>query len=230
MRPRKIAIFFFVLLLYSCVQNKGPENKKQSSNQLLKIDYHDSIFRYRRNYDTLLTSGWSISYLVKDDSTKYNDIYIKVIKAKDSSIYFGPELLTFRDYFVPIFSRESEHFIFFEEGCATSCRGVLVFNKKSLQFKVFTQIIDYSEKMNKIVWLSNENLSDGKPFSIQLTDLLKEKDTTIQFKNFALGSIKDDYIDSVIFNENNTIINCTLIDKNDYYRKREIKESRKVKL
>ena len=218
------------MLAISCGQNQIKQNKKETLNEFNKINYSDSIFRYRVNYDTVLSSNWKISYLVKNDSTKYKDIYLKVAKGKDSSIYFLERYLELRNYFIPIFSKENESFIFFEHGCATSCKAVMTFNKKTLRFQDFTQIIDYSEKTNQIVWLSNQILSDDKPFKVQVTDLLKQKDSTIGFNNLALGTIKDSYIDSVIFNKDNTIINCTLIDKNDYNRTREVKETKIIKL
>lgn len=216
---------FLILILVSCRQIKT----ENVVSKLVAINYNDSIFKYRSNYDTTLLSNWAITYLVKNDSTKYKDIYLKVKKQNDSSIYFLEDYLYFRDYFTPTYSNENDKFIFFEHGCATSCRAVLVFDKTTLKFTDFTQIIDYCVKTNKIVWVSNQELNDDQPFKVKIKNLLKSKDTTISFNNLALGTIKDSYIDSVNFKNKIITIYTTLIDKNDYYRTKEIKETKVIR-
>lgn len=213
----------FVFFACKSKTNKLPTSKNFG---LIPLNHTDSNFMYGKPFDTILPSGWSINYLVKNDSSKYSDVYIEIKKGNQSAIFKGESLLQLKNYFIPSYKSENETNIFLEHGCATDCSGLLVFNKLNLSYKDFYHVVSYDRLANKVVWLSYEDIRDGKPFQVIISDLTLNRDTTLHFKNLALGSEKEGYVDTVIYKGNSVIVTSTLIDISDYNRQRTIRETK----
>ncbi len=230
----RISIIYISLLTIFLVVSCNEESKRienhTSTGKLVSLDHTDTNLCCGRPYDTTLQSGWSIQYLVKDDSTKYRDVYIKWMKDGKSGLYYGQYLLSFRTYFVPELAGENDRYIFMAHGCATSCAGLLVFSKDKLIERDFSHIKAYNIAANKVVWLPDDDFANVEGgFKVTISDLTNSKDTTLAFSNLALGSYQEGYIDTVIFSKGLTKIKCTLLDKNDDTRQRQIVETKAVK-
>lgn len=131
-----IALF---LALISCGKDKTiknnaviRENSSHTPNDtsgLRKVDLNDKKYGDARSYlkDTITKHGWKIEYLVKSDSTKYSDLYLKVSKEGLHSVFVAKNVLEYRRYFIPTYKSENGSNIFFTHGCATDCRAILSF-------------------------------------------------------------------------------------------------------
>lgn len=230
MRPFVFIILALTMVFFSCTEKHDKAVARKFTRQLIPLDHNDTNFCYGRPYDTTLQSGWTIQYLVRDDTTKYHDVYIRWTKAGKSGLFFGEHLLDFRTYFVSEFSGENDENLFMEHGCATSCAGLLVLNKQNLRHRDFAHIVSYDIKTNKIVWLSDENFANDGNFVVTATDLSTNNDTAVAFSNLALGSLKESYVDTVLFSKRSVTIKCTLLDAKDDTRQREVKETKTLKL
>lgn len=219
-------IVYVTLTCFGCEEKSKETNSHES--QLIPLDQNDTNYSRGLPVDTTFPTGWKIEYLIKDDTTKYHDLFIRWSKEGKSGLYFGENLLNFRTYFIPEYVGENDYNIFMDHGCSTSCAGLLVLNKTSLEHKDFQDIADYDISTNRVVWFKNDktNISDG--FTITITDLLMAKDTSLRFQNMALGPIKPQFIDTVIFKKNAVSIRCTLYDETDYYRQKQVTETRTI--
>ena len=121
----------------SCKQTKSKETLKldktsiSGTGKLIAINFSDTNYSGVASYtvDTTTADGWSIQYLVKDDTTRYKDLYIVCSKGNIKSIYRADNVLEYRRYFIPEFAAETKTNIYFTHGCATDCSAILVFDK-----------------------------------------------------------------------------------------------------
>jgi hypothetical protein len=232
-----LSTFFTCYLLASlgCKDNKHAQktiNQNKQTGQLIPVDFNDSNYNDLNFYaiDTVTKDGWAIKYFVKDDSTKYDDIYIEWAKGSSRGIFKAEYYLKFRRYFIPQFTGENDKYLFFWHGCATDCQAVLILGKDSTFSRDYTQVIDYNIPYGQIAYVGKKGTADGKPFQISLVDLAKNKEHLIQFKNLCMyAAHKESCIDTIIFNKEKVVVKATLTIDN-YNRDKEVAEEIKVNL
>jgi len=206
---------------------------KTESGKIVPINYSDTnyIDLQSSTIDTTTNDGWNIKYFVKDDSTKYYDIYIECSKGKYKGLFYGPKLLQYRRYFIPSYIGETDSHIYFWHGCATDCSAILTFSKDSLcQFNDFENVVDYNIKLGQILFVAESTYeNDESSFELALVDLKREKIHKIKYENAVCMNVyKPACIDTIIFSNNQVTITTTLADQKTHMK--DIKETRLIKL
>lgn len=178
------------------------------------FDTEDNFEYASLTKDITTPKGWEIKYFVKNDSTKDRDIYISCEKNGVKTLYFYPKVLTFRTYFLPTFSQETEEYIYFEYGCATDCGAVLVFSKKDYTFSSFSRIIETDLKLDLLVLMTNNTYQrETELFEFEVVDLARNNNYLVSFDMICRGIYKQNCIKEVIFSKNEIIIKLVLSDK-----------------
>lgn len=216
-----IALFTFSLFIITCYgQAKGiKKHYAQSQNsgktaKFISINLNDSSYIDFKSFavDTITDSGWRIKYLVKNDSTKYKDIYIDCFKGNKHAIYFGSDLLQLRPGFVPRYIAETKSHLVFWHRCATDCQALLVLSKDaSMKFKEFESVIDYNLNLGQILYISDdyyENPSNN--FIVNLMDLVRNKNYKISFKEVCSAANMVSCVDTVIFKKSKVTVKAIL--------------------
>lgn len=201
------------------------------TGKLIPINFKDSDYVDVAHYakDTVTNGGWSVKYLVKDDSTRYRDIYIQWQKGDRKGIYTFEEVLEFRRYFIPVYKGESENHLFLTHACATSCEAVLTLSKeKKPESRTFVTVAGFSIPDAQIVFVSDAAYNEKK-FSVSVIDLNKNIEKVVAFKNRQLFNEPDQNIDSIAFGRSEVKLFATLIDKNDQSRKKTVRETQVVR-
>jgi hypothetical protein len=204
----------------------------EQTGELIKIDFSDTSYIYLQIYaeDTVTSDGWAIEYFVKDDSSRYNDIYIKCSKGNFTGTFCGEDLLLFRRYFIPKFVGETESFIYFSHGCATDCSALLVFSKDNTsRFKDFMPVVDYSIDFNQVLCIAGSSYeNEDTIYELALVDLTNDEIHKIVYSNICLSAYKLTCIDNVIFSKTQVAITTTLKESID--SEQEITQTRIIKL
>jgi hypothetical protein len=233
-----LSTFFICYLLASigCKDDKRTEKvitQNNQTGQLVSINFNDSNYNELSSYalDTVTKDGWTIKYLVKDDSTEYDDIYIEWSKGNINGIFKAEEsVLQFRRYFIPQYVGENKNYLFFWHGCATDCQAVLTLSKDSAFSKDYTRVINYNIQNGQIGYVTDKGSEDDKPFQISIVDLSKNKEHLVQFKNLCMyAAHKESCIDTIIFAKEKVIVKATLTIDN-YNRDKEIIEEKSIDL
>lgn len=225
----------YLFASFSCKDDKHTRKVITQNNytgQLLAVDFNDSNYNGLNSYaiDTVTQDGWVIKYLVKDDSTKYDDIYIKWSKGTMNGIYKAESVLQFRRYFIPQYKGENENYLFFWHGCATDCQAVLTLSKDSVVSKDYTSVIEYNIRYGQVAYVTDKGAEDDNPFQISIVDLSKNKEHLIQFKNLCMyAAHKESCVDTIIFNKEKVVVKATLTIDN-YNRDKEVTEEKIVDL
>ena len=227
-----LALNLFTAISCKHIERNRLVAQRMYTRQLIPIDFNDSNYVGLGLYaiDTITQKGWSISYLVKDDSSKYNDIYIKWQRGNIKGIYKGEFLLQYRRYFVPEYSGENSKYLFFKHGCATDCRAILTLSKDSATSKDYIRVVDYNVSNGQIAYVTERGSEDFRPFQISIVDLAKSKEHSVQFKSLCMyAAHKESCIDTIIFRKHKVLIKATLtID--DYYKDKDVVEKKVVNL
>jgi hypothetical protein len=223
-----IILFFLVILLVAC----GSSYKKKSLtriDKLIPINFVDTNYVDVSEYvnDTITADGWCINYFVKNDSTRYDDIFIECSKGKTKGQFYGADLLQMRRYFIPMFEKETSSNLYFTHGCATDCAAVLVFSKKTGQFKDYESVVDYNLDLEQLLYIY-DNTNENENYDLALVELLKQKTHKIKFTNICGAPNKSTCIDSVIFAANKLILKTTL--RKSFSSEKEIKETTTINL
>jgi len=229
-------ISYIILVLASalsiaCEQANNKNMPTRGTGQLISLDFADTNYIDVPLYakDTVTLDGWAIKYLVKDDSSKYNDIYIQWTKGDRSGLYHGPDILLMRRYFIPELEGENNSHIFLTHGCATSCAALLVLSKDSVpKAQDFSSVFDYNIKDGQLVYIPERSYSLDT-LEVSVVDLNRKEENTVIFKNICNLSPEEGCIDSVHFDKNYVRLFATLIDKNDKDKIKPIKENQTVK-
>jgi len=226
------------ILLVACGQkdNKESDNFKsqavKQSGELLEINFSDTNYFDLEIWikDTITKAGYEIKYLVRDDSTKYNDIYIQCSKGNISGTFHGENLLQYRRYFIPTFIGETDKHIYFSHGCATDCSAILVFSKETLSnFKEFFHVVDFNIEFEQVLYVTDSTYeNENKIYDLALVDLNKDKTHKITYNNLCGAVYKPTCIDTVIFNKSQVIIKTTL--RKSIETEQEITQTRNIKL
>ncbi len=230
---------FFVCLLLSllgCKKKVKPQSARlqpiysTGTGELIPIDLNDSNYYGVDGYalDTATSNGWLIKYFVKDDSTKYSDIYIEWSKGTTKGIYKGTSVLQFRRAFIPRYIGENSKCLFFLHQCASECRTLTTFRKDSAVTMSYTNVVDYSLPLGQIVCVTDEGQEDFRPFQLAVVDLFSDKEQLIQFKNFCMyATSKEQCVDTVIFAKDKVLVKAILTEANDD-KSKEVVEQRTV--
>jgi hypothetical protein len=199
----------FYSILFSC------GHVSTSTEKLIPIDYLDLEHYYNLdNLNKMTADGWAINYFVKDDRTRYKDIYIECSKGNLKGIFFGEDLLEYRRYFIPEFITETDKHIYFSHGCATDCSAILVFNKDICQFRDYVQIVDYSIENEQLVYVADNSYeNEFDLYELVVVDLRRNKTYSVVYKeNICMGVFKEDCVDTIQFSPNKVLISTTLVD------------------
>ncbi|WP_316787685.1 hypothetical protein [Pedobacter frigoris] len=240
-----IISFLILFILSSCNADKkinalqaNPVAAKSSdvfkpyagTGKLIAINFNDSNYADVSYYaiDTTTQDGWSIKYLIKDDSTRYSDLYIEWSKNKSKGLYHFPDVLTFRRYFIPFFEGENKKHLFFTHACATHCSAVLTLSKEKFpKYREFISIANFNIPNGQIVYTTYKDYDSQ--FVAAIADLNKGVERPAVFKNSPLFLEPMENIDSISFSSNQVKLFATLIDRNDTTRKKTVKEIQVVK-
>ncbi len=217
--------------MISCKEKPLSGSLQNSINlkNLISIDFSKREYRDLKMYakDTVTDDGWKINYLVKNDRTKNNDLYIRWSKGKYSNVFLMQDVLLMRRYFIPILEKDNLDFIYMTHGCATSCIGVLVLSKSpSPTAKDFLEVIEYNTQFNKIVYTPKRSYSLDT-FEIAVSDLKKGIEKSVIFKNKCNLSPENGCIDKINFSEKYVDIFAAL---EDTVTGEKVKESNRIKL
>ena len=240
MRPLQTYIILIItgVILAACGQKNSNQiltadiQDSAWSGKLIQIDFSDTNYFDLRIWikDTITPDGWTIKYLVKDDSTKYNDLYIECSKDKIKGTFYGSDLLQMRRYFIPIFAGETKTHLYLTHACATDCSAVLTFSKDSTrQFKDYHRVIDYNINFGQILYVTDScYVNEDKIYDLALIDLSKNKLHRITFNNICSAVYKPACIDTVIFSESKVVIKTTL--RESFKTEKEIKQTKIIDL
>jgi len=226
------------ILLTACGQTSNKEydtSNIQVLNQtgkLLKISFSDTNYFDLKIWikDTITQDGYKIRYLIRDDSTKYNDIYVECSKGGLSGIFHGENLLQYRRYFIPTFAGETDKHLYFSHGCATDCSALLVFPKDTLSnFKEFIYVVDYNVDFGQVLYVTDSTYeNEMQIYQLALIDLNNNKTHKITYNNICGAVIKPSCIDTVIFSKSQVTIKTTLRKSMD--TEKEITQTKIIKL
>lgn len=204
----------------------------QQTGKLIPIDFRDTNYLDLQLYakDTVTNDGWTIKYLIKDDSTKYNDIYIECSKGSLTGTFQCSDLLQFRRYFIPAFSGETNSFIYFTHGCATDCSALLVFSKDSTsRFKDFDHVVDYNINFAQVLYVTDSSYeNENKIYGLALVDLNNDNTHKITYNNICGAVYKPTCIDTVVFSKTQVLIRTTL--RESIESEKEITQTKTIKL
>lgn len=231
---RLILSTFFICYFIASLSCGGDKRVKKviiqnnQVGQLIPVDFNDKKYTdlSLSAIDTVTNDGWAIKYLVKDDSTKYHDIYIEWSKGSVNGIFKAESVLQFRRYFIPQYTGENDNYLFFWHGCATGCQAVLTLNKDSAVSMDYTSVVDYNIPYGQIAYITDRGAKDGKPFQISVVDLSKNHEYLIQFKNLCMyAAHKESCIDTIIFQKEKVLVKATLTIDNYNREKKVIEEA-----
>lgn len=224
-----ITLFYFSLLIIISCRQPNTNKSQVYTGEIVPINYADTnyIDLQSSTIDTVTTDKWHIKYLIKDDTTRYNDIYIECSKGKYKGLFCGTNLLQFRRYFIPWYIGETETHILFLHGCATDCSAILTCSKDSFcKFCDYRNVVDYSVKYGLILYVPDnayENVETS--YELALVDLRKDSIHKIVYKNICMSVYKPDGVDTVIFSADRVIIKTTLVDMATHMQEnKQIKE------
>jgi hypothetical protein len=241
MRPKQAAFFVIsTVAIFGCQDSLSDKIKdhsvessvKMETGRLMPINSNDTNYLDVRAYayDTLTQDGWSINYFIRDDSTRYTDLYIQWSKGNIKQIYNAEDVLQLRRHFIPTFIGENKSHLFLSHGCATGCQAILTLEKAgTLKGKDFIDVVDWSVKANKVVSVSDSTLKIEPLLELSVFDLNRNIERKVLFKNLCMAaSFKPSCVDTIVFSKNLVKIRAELIDKEDYYREKNVVETRSV--
>jgi hypothetical protein len=209
-----------VLIVLGCRQTPIRETAKldtkavSGTGNLIPIDFSDSNYLELRSYavDRTTDDGWSIKYFVKEDSTRYKDLYIVCSKGSVKAIHRAEDVLKFRRYFVPEFEAETKANIFFSHGCATDCSAMLVFNKvPTARFTDYLSLVKYSIELGQVLYVTDSSYeNEGKVYELALVDVSKHKTYKLTFNGVCDCVYQPACVDSVKFSKNTVSVTASL--------------------
>lgn len=198
------------------------------TGKLLPINPADKNYAELGSYtkDTITPQGWTIKYFIKDDSTRYKDLYIEWGKGTRKGYYKAKDVLTYRRYFIPKYVGEQESGIFFWHGCATDCQAVLVLSKDTMGgFNDYVHVVDYNAKLGQVLYVTdNTYKNQDKLFELSLIDLARKRQHNILYKAIARGTNMPRSVEKVAFGDNKITITTNLFSSlADTVGKKEIR-------
>lgn len=219
-----------ICLLFSCGQI-SPEQASPAA-MYLPLDPHDSMYLGKRDYacDTLTDGGWKIEYLVKNDSSRYSDLYIRWSDGKSSRLYAMASVLDLRDYFIPTYVGENETHLFLEHACASECNALLLLPKSSgSDVKSFVKVCDYNIGRGIVVYDTLPGYEWNR-FELMVADLQQNTEKTARFSHLCYSEFGGNCLDSIVYHPQKVDLHATLTDVNDPDREKQIREKITVEL
>lgn len=227
--------YLLYLMFFISCKNAEPEraqvasvNNNLNSETLVPVDLQDSLYGdFRSDMKEFTTKdGWEVNYLVKNDSTRYRDIYIQWKKDCNIRMFSYPYVLLMRSYFLPVFEKETDTHLYFKHGCATGCTAVTALPKSSkLEAESFSFVRDYNIDFGMIVYIPERSYS-LETLEIDAFDLNRNCYETVKFKK-SCNVLSTPYgcIQKVIFAKNSIELYAEFedIDGNSIYEKQIIK-------
>ena len=222
------------LLVSSCgaqpteVRRDNSTTEQKALDGFIPIDFTDTVYADVQLHarDTVTSDGWAIQYLVKDDSTRYNDLYIRWSKDGHQGLFQCGDVLLMRRYFIPEFTSENGDHIFLEHGCATSCSAVLALSKDPVPHgRDIFYVVDQDLSRGQFVYVPERSFSLDT-LEVSVVDLTRKEEHAVVFKGHC--TLAPDYgcIDSVSFGEERVVLYAKLLDDNG----KEIREEHTVNI
>ena len=220
MQPlRHIFLILTILTVGSCRQTKSKDTSKHDTiksetGKLIPINFSDTNYIDLGLYaeDTTTADGWSIQYLVKDDSTRYKDLYIVCSKENIKAIHRAENVLEYRRYFIPEFEAETKTNIYFTHGCATDCSAILVFDKDTAaKFSDYMEVVKYNVPLGQVLFVTDTTYkNEEKIYELALVDIKNHKTHKLTFNGICDGVYKPSCVDTVIFSKNKVSVTVSL--------------------
>jgi len=200
---------YFIILLLVIIGCSTPKtiSGKEPTN-LIAISPTDTTYtNYFNVQPTTTPDGWDITYWVKNDSTRYTDVYIQWEKGGVKRMYSYPHVLEYRGQFMPQFLAENSNHIFMDHACATDCWAILALPKNNSDKAIdFEGILGYDFNLNQLVC---RNYNDDNRLMVTATDLKRHKTKSVIFKNrYYSTDIGYAPLDTIIFEGDRVIIDC----------------------
>ena len=201
----------------------------QEDINLNKIDLKDNHPNYEDFgawvNDTMTNDGWKIEYLVKNDRTKYDDLYIKVSKGNLIGIIKEENILNFRKYFIPAYEGENSKYLFFTFASDTYTNGILIVNKKQPSNFQKKQILLKSDFEKGYLFFINSK-NDDDQYEIGYLNIIEGIEKEIKFKGVCNNPVKTECVKN-IFEEREFIeFECQLKNKENLEHQVERKRFR----
>lgn len=224
-------------MVCSCGQTENKDTSKRDiietpTDKLVPINFSDTNYIELGLYakDTITADGWSIKYFVRDDSTKYKDLYIVCSKGNIKATHRAENVLEFRRYFIPEFETETKTNIYFTHGCATDCSALLVFDKDTAaQFSDYLQVVKYSIPLGQVIYVTDSTYqNEEKIYELALVDITRHKTHKLTFNGVCDGVYKPACVDTVIFSKDKVSVTVNL--RNSIEEDNQTKQTKTVHL
>jgi hypothetical protein len=227
----KYISLLLILLFMACGQptllsdnTKAPLPK--IDGQLVPIVVTDTAYTNYYNIQPVTTpGGWAITYMVKNDSTRFTDAYIQWQKDDVKRVYKYEHVLEYRGQFMPQFSDENSSHIFMDHACATDCRALLALPKNTHEKAVdFVNVLGFDTKLGQVVtrtfFINNEIVRDGE-LIIKATDLTKGITKSVTFKNrdYSIGNAM---LDTVIFKGDRILVKWEFYTEDEEFAETQV--------
>ena len=218
----RVGYFIVALLVSACgtqpteVSQNNSTPEQVASDGFIPIDFSDTGYAdvHIHAHDTVTPDGWAIQYLVKDDSTRYNDLYIRWSKEGRHGLFQCGDVLLMRRYFIPEFVSENANHIFLEHGCATSCSAVLALSKDTVpQGRDIFYVVDQDLSRGQLVYIPERSFSLDT-LEVSVVDHTANEEHPVVFKGHCTLAPEDGCIDSVSFGDERVLLYATLLDDN----------------
>ncbi len=164
-----------------------------------------------------------IQYLVKADSTRYTDLYVRWSKDEHAGLFRCGDVLLMRRFFIPEFTGENANHIFLKHGCSTSDEAMLVLSKDSLVGREVWVMFDYDLVLGQIAYVPERSFSLDT-LEVSVVDFTRGQERSVIFKNHCNLAPEYGCIDSIAFKEKTVELYATLLNEEG----RVIKEKQTV--
>ncbi|KOS06772.1 hypothetical protein AM493_12620 [Flavobacterium akiainvivens] len=227
----KYISLLFIVLLAACGQpSLLSDNIKaqlpDSTDQFIPIADTDTTYTNYYNVQPVTTPhGWNITYMVKNDSTRFTDAYIQWQKGNVKRVYKYPHVLEYRGQFMPQFLDETDTHIFMDHACATECRAILALPKNNKDKAIdFESVLGFNTKLGQVVtrtfFINDEIVRDGK-LIIEATDLTKGITKSVTFKNTDY-SVGNAMMDTVIFKGDRILVKWEFYSEDEEFTETQV--------
>ncbi len=223
----KYICLLLIILLTACGQHslisdhiEAPLPK--SDGQLVPIADTDTAYTNYYNMQPVTTPrGWNITYMVKNDTTRFTDAYIQWQKDDVKRVYKYEHVLEYRGQFMPQYLDENSDYIFMEHACATDCRAILALPKNNQEAAIdFEAVLGYDFNLNRIVCKGYTNNNRLKAVA---TDLNQHKTKSVTFKSsFYSMDIGYAPTDTIIFEKDRIIMSYDFFDDGETIRETQV--------
>ena len=182
------------------------------TGKLIPINFTDTNYVEAIHYanDTITKDGWQIKYLVKDDSTRYEDIYIEWSKGSIKGVYKAEQAIEMRRYFIPVYVGEGKRALYFWHGCATDRQAILMLDKNNaVKAHDIEAIVDYNIPLEQFVYITDESYNKDAVLELAVIDMLRYEENI--YKPIGIPPLnKQQAVTKVKFSKNTVWITTEL--------------------